>query len=45
MLEIMEKYGWDYHTYQNQPEWVIDLILEKIKLEGKIAKSKIPIEP
>lgn len=40
MLEIMEKYHWDYHTYNNQPSWVLDLIYKKLELEGKIRASK-----
>lgn len=38
MLEIMERYGWDWHTYHDQPTWVIDLIHKKMAMEAKIAK-------
>jgi hypothetical protein len=37
MLVVMEKYGWDYHTYMNQPSWLLDLARKKMALENKIA--------
>lgn len=38
MLEIMERYSWDYNQYMNQPTWVVDLARKKIGMEAKIAK-------
>lgn len=26
MVQIMEKFGWDYYTYMLQPNWLIDNI-------------------
>lgn len=42
MLEIMEKYKWDYHTYMIQPTWLIDMIVQKMEIDTKkeIARSK-----
>ena len=42
MLEIMEKYGWDYHTYMQQPSFLIDMIVQKMSIDNKkeIARSK-----
>lgn len=40
MLQIMETYGWDYHTYKNQPTWVIDLAVKKLGIEAKLAEQK-----
>ena len=35
----MKLYGWDWFTYQAQPTWVIDLAIEKMKLERKLANQ------
>lgn len=35
----MEKMGWTYEQYMNQPNWVIDLILTKTSLESKVQNS------
>lgn len=35
----MERMGWTYEEYMNQPNWVIDLITEKQNIEGR-AQSK-----
>lgn len=35
MLEICEKYKWDYYTYLAQPTWVIDLIIKKLTIDAK----------
>jgi len=39
IVVICEMYGWDYHTYMNQPVWFIDLIKEKIIIDGKKNKK------
>jgi uncharacterized protein YaaN involved in tellurite resistance len=39
MLEVMEKYGWSYYTYLDQPTWVIELIQEKMRAEARLAKK------
>lgn len=41
MLEIMERYGWDYHTYKAQPTWVVSLARKKMGMQAKIAKHAI----
>jgi uncharacterized protein YbaP (TraB family) len=40
MLQIMKEYGWDYHTYNNQPAWVLDLAVKKFGLEAKLAEQQ-----
>jgi hypothetical protein len=39
MLEIMEKYGWDFYTYEKQPSWILDLAVKKIGIEAKKSKQ------
>jgi hypothetical protein len=39
MLAIMEKYGWDYHTYIKQPYFIIDLIVQKMVIDASKAKN------
>jgi hypothetical protein len=39
MLEILERYGWDYATYLNQPAWLLDLIVHKLEIEAKKEKA------
>jgi len=34
MIIICEKYGWDYFTYESQPSWFIDLIIERMKIDA-----------
>lgn len=34
VLEIMEKYGWDWFKYHSQPSWVIEAIQEKLRIDG-----------
>jgi hypothetical protein len=36
MLDVVicEKMGWDYHTYQAQPHWFVELIFHKIKIDA-----------
>lgn len=40
MLEIMEKYHWDYYTYTMQPMFVIQMIVEKMKIDAKKQKQQ-----
>lgn len=40
MLEICEKYHWDYYTFNEQPTWVISMIIEKMRIDAKKAKQK-----
>jgi hypothetical protein len=35
----MERYGWDYHTYIQQPAWLLELIVHKMEIEAKKEKS------
>lgn len=37
MLQVMKEYGWDYHTYMNQPAWILDLAHNKLAIEAKLA--------
>jgi hypothetical protein len=40
MLEILERYGWDYFVYMRQPAWLLDLIVHKMEIEAKKAKAE-----
>lgn len=40
MLEIMEKYHWDYYTYQAQPIWMVNMIVEKMKIDAMKKKQQ-----
>jgi len=35
----MEKMGWTYEQYLDQPNWVIDLLIEKGVLESKLQEK------
>jgi hypothetical protein len=35
MAAICERMGWDFHTYQQQPKWFIDLLIGKYELDAK----------
>ncbi len=38
---ICEKFGWDYHTYMNQPTWFIQLIEDKAEIDYKKKQNEI----
>lgn len=40
VLEIMEKYHWDYHTYLSQPTWLIATIVDKLKIDARKRKEQ-----
>ncbi len=40
IIEICRQYHWDYYTYLAQPLWVIDLIVEKMKIDAKKQKAR-----
>ena len=40
IVAVCEKMGWDYFTYQKQPSWFVDLIIEQMIIDGKKAKEK-----
>lgn len=35
VLELCEKYGWDYYTYHNQPNWFLELAKVKFRLDNE----------
>lgn len=37
MLEVLKEYGWDYFTFMRQPSWIIDLAIQKVVAEARIA--------
>lgn len=40
ILELCEKYGWDYYTYLNQPSWFLELAKIKYSLDNqKLARA------
>lgn len=40
IIEICEKFGWDYYQFLDQPAWFIELIVEKMKAEARERKRK-----
>ena len=37
---ICREYGWDWHTYQDQPKWFIDVILSMLREEADEANRR-----
>lgn len=37
---ICEKFGWDWHTYMEQPKEFLDLIREKLIIDGLKAQAE-----
>lgn len=35
IAEICQRYGWTYYDYMNQPEWFLDIIRLKMRLEAE----------
>lgn len=33
----MREYGWDYYTYLAQPTWILEMAIEKMTVEAKLA--------
>jgi hypothetical protein len=40
MVVIMEKFGWTYEDYQEQPYWLIESIKNYLIAEGQVLKKK-----
>lgn len=40
IIEICEKFGWDYYKFLDQPAWFIELIVEKMKAEARERKKR-----
>jgi hypothetical protein len=40
IIEICEKFGWDYYQFLQQPIWFIELIIEKNKAEARELKRR-----
>jgi len=38
----MERFGWTYDEYRGQPQFILDLIHEKLRIDGE--KSKIEVD-
>lgn len=36
-LELCQVYGWTYQEFYSQPQWFIDLAIEKLKVDRKRA--------
>lgn len=36
---IFKRYGWDFWTYQDQPEWLIQELIQVMAAEGDHAKA------
>jgi len=39
MVEICQKFGWTTQQYLSQPQWFIDMILERMAWEGQENKK------
>lgn len=39
MLEICERYHWDYWTYLKQPMWLLTMIVDKMNIDAKKQKQ------
>lgn len=39
MLEIMERYGWTYEEYMQQPFNLIELAKSKMSIEAQVSKN------
>lgn len=39
MIEICERFHWDYYTYMQQPLVFIDLIVKKMEIDAKKQKA------
>lgn len=37
---ICEKFGWTYYEYMNTPSWLIELIIEKMKIDYEKQNKK-----
>lgn len=31
---FFQRYGWDWHTYEAQPEWLIEELVQVVRAEG-----------
>jgi len=38
---LCEKFGWTYEEYLAQPNFFIDLIIEKIKVDNQVKKNSL----
>ena len=38
VVVICEKFGWDYYTYYNQPDWFLELIKIKFQIDNERSK-------
>ena len=41
IIAICEKFGWTYCEYLDQPQFLIDLIIEKIKIDNQKVENEI----
>jgi hypothetical protein len=40
MAEVCKRYGWTYHQYLDQPQWFLDLIVEKEAIEARRTEAE-----
>jgi hypothetical protein len=40
MIDICERFGWDYYQFLEQPSWFIELIVEKVNAENREMKRR-----
>ena len=41
IVSICQEMGWDYYTYMNQPNWFLELIINKIVIDNKKLNEEI----
>lgn len=39
-VHVCEKYGWTYDEYQSQPQWFLDLIRERMKVDAQRSENE-----
>lgn len=40
VIEICQRMHWDYYTYISQPQWFIEMIIDKMKIDARKEKQK-----
>lgn len=41
MVEVCERFKWDYHKYMNQPVWFLYLIHKKLDIDAKKQRAEM----
>ena len=41
VVSICQEMGWTYNEYMNQPQWFLDLLEDKLKIDSDNAKKEL----